>query len=92
MANFAISYHGNNTVDAEVTMRPLDFGMRHYEAVSKQLGLKTTRPPSDTTFRRRILQRLDFQTLAQQFDHFDVSTAALSSDVLGGIFLPKARA
>jgi len=43
-----------------------DFGARHYGAVSEQLGLEVTRLPSDTTF-RRILQKLDFQTLAQQF-------------------------
>ena len=46
-----------------------DFGARHYEAVSEQLGLKVTRLPSDTTF-RRILQKLDFQTLAQQFEQW----------------------
>lgn len=44
-----------------------DFGARHYQAVSEQLGLTVTRLPSDTTF-RRILQKLDFQTLAQQFE------------------------
>src|SRR4028118_1409117 len=43
-----------------------DFGARHYEAVSEQLGLTTTRLPSDTTF-RRILQKLDFQALGKQF-------------------------
>ncbi len=50
-----------------------DFGARHYEAVSKQLGLKITRLPSDTTF-RRILQKLDFQALAQQFEQWADST------------------
>ena len=44
-----------------------DFGARHYGAVSEQLGLTVTRLPSDTTF-RRILQKLDFQELAQQFE------------------------
>ena len=44
-----------------------DFGARHYQAVSEKLGLTVTRLPSDTTF-RRILQKLDFQTLAQQFE------------------------
>ena len=34
---------------AEVTTRPLDFGARHYQAVSEQLGLIATRLPSDTT-------------------------------------------
>jgi hypothetical protein len=53
-------------VDVEVTMHSSDFGARHYEAVSEQLGLTTTRLPSDTTF-RRILQKLDFQALAKQF-------------------------
>src|SRR4028119_1451879 len=43
-----------------------DFGARHYGAVSEHLGLTITRLPSDTTF-RRILQKLDFQVLAQQF-------------------------
>ena len=43
-----------------------DFGVRHYGAVSKKLGLTVTRLPSDTTF-RRILQKLDFQALAEQF-------------------------
>ena len=46
-----------------------DFGARHYRAVSEQLGLKVTRLPSDTTF-RRILQKLDFQVLAQQFEQW----------------------
>jgi hypothetical protein len=46
-----------------------DFGARHYGAVSEQLGLKVTRLPSDTTF-RRILQKLDFQTLAHQFEQW----------------------
>ena len=46
-----------------------DFGARHYGAVSEKLGLKVTRLPSDTTF-RRILQKLDFQVLAQQFEQW----------------------
>lgn len=46
-----------------------DFGARHYGAVSERLGLKVTRLPSDTTF-RRILEKLDFQVLAQQFDQW----------------------
>jgi hypothetical protein len=46
-----------------------DFGTRHYQAVSEKLGLTVTRLPSDTTF-RRILQKLDFQTLAQQFEQW----------------------
>src|SRR4028118_1751900 len=50
-----------------------DFGVRHYEVVSEKLGLKVTRLPSDTTF-RRILQKLDFQTLAQQFEQWVNST------------------
>ena len=50
-----------------------DFGVRHYGAVSKQLGLKITRLPSDTTF-RRILQKLDFQVLVQQFEQWANST------------------
>jgi hypothetical protein len=53
-------------VGVEVTTHSSDFGARHYEAVSEELGLKVTRLPSDTTF-RRILQKLDFQALAQQF-------------------------
>ena len=50
-----------------------DFGARHYEAVSKKLGLTVTRLPSDTTF-RRILQKLDFQLLAKQFGQWADST------------------
>jgi hypothetical protein len=50
-----------------------DFGVRHYQAVSEKLGLKVTRLPSDTTF-RRILEKLDFQTLAQQFEQWADST------------------
>ena len=46
-----------------------DFGARHYRAVSEQLGLEVIRLPSDTTF-RRILQKLDFETLAQQFEQW----------------------
>src|SRR4028118_826782 len=46
-----------------------DFGVRHYQAVSEKLGLTVTRLPSDTTF-RRILQKLDFQALAQQFEQW----------------------
>lgn len=43
-----------------------DFGVRHYQALSTKLGLTVNRLPSDTTS-RRILQRLDFHLLAQQF-------------------------
>ena len=50
-----------------------DFGARHYGAVSEQLGLKVTRLPSDTTF-RRILQKLDFQILVQHFEQWMNST------------------
>lgn len=50
-----------------------DFGVRHYQALSEKLGLTVTRLPSDTTF-RRILQKLDFQTLAQQFGQWADST------------------
>ena len=46
-----------------------DFGARHYGAVSERLGLKVTRLPSDTTF-RRVLQKLDFQALARQFEQW----------------------
>ena len=53
-------------MDVEVIMHSSDFGERHYQAVSEQLGLTITRLPSDTTF-RRILQKLDFQALAEQF-------------------------
>lgn len=51
-----------------------DFGVRHYEALSEKLGLKVNRLPSDTTF-RRILHRLDFQVLAQQFGEWASSNA-----------------
>ena len=53
-----------------------DFGVRHYQAVSEKLGLTVTRLPSDTTF-RRILQKLDFQALAQQFEQWVNSTFTL---------------
>ena len=56
-----------------------DFGARHYGAVSEQLGLKVTRLPSDTTF-RRVLEKLDFQTLAQQFEQWVNSTFTLEPD------------
>lgn len=46
-----------------------DFGTRHYQAVSEKLGLTVTRLPSDTTF-RRILQKLDFETLAHPFEQW----------------------
>ena len=46
-----------------------DFGARHYGTVSEKLGLTVTRLPSDTTF-RRILQKLDFEILAQQFEQW----------------------
>ena len=46
-----------------------DFGTRHYQAVSEKLGLTVTRLPSDTTF-RRILQKLDFGTLAHYFEQW----------------------
>lgn len=56
-----------------------DFGVRHYEAVSEKLGLAVNRLPSDTTF-RRILQKLDFQELAQQFQQW----ASRSTDIQSG--------
>ena len=56
-----------------------DFGVRHYQALSEKLGLTVTRLPSDTTF-RRILQRLDFQLLAQQFHQWASSAFAPSPD------------
>ena len=55
-----------------------DFGARHYGAVSEQLGLTVTRLPSDTTF-RRILQKLDFETLAQHFEQWADSNFAPES-------------
>jgi len=55
-----------------------DFGARHYGTVSEQLGLEVTRLPSDTTF-RRILQKLDFQTLAQQFEQWVNSKLTVES-------------
>ncbi len=57
-----------------------DFGVRHYQAVSEKLGLTVTRLPSDTTF-RRILQKLDFQTLAQQFEQWVSSICTLEPGV-----------
>lgn len=46
-----------------------DFGVRQYEALCEQLGLTLKRSPSDTTF-RRVLQKLDFALLAQQFEQW----------------------
>lgn len=46
-----------------------DFGVRHYEALCEKLGLTLNRLPSDTTF-RRVLQKLDFALLAQQFEQW----------------------
>lgn len=46
-----------------------DFGVRHYQALCEQLGLTLKRSPSDTTF-RRVLQKLDFTLLAQQFEQW----------------------
>lgn len=43
-----------------------DFGVRHYEVLCEKLGLNLNRLPSDTTF-RRVLQRLNFADLTQQF-------------------------
>ena len=56
-----------------------DFGARHYRAVSEQLGLEVTRLPSDTTF-RRILQKLDFETLAQQFEQWASRTIDIQAE------------
>lgn len=50
-----------------------DFGVRHYQVLSEKLGLTVNRLPSDTTF-RRILHRLDFHLLAQQFGQWASST------------------
>ena len=56
-----------------------DFGMRHYQALSEKLGLTFNRLPSDTTF-RRILYRLDFHLLAQQFRTWVSSTFDIEPD------------
>jgi len=56
-----------------------DFGMRHYQALSEKLGLTFNRLPSDTTF-RRILYRLDFHLLAQQFRKWVSSTFDIEPD------------
>ena len=58
-----------------------DFGARHYEALSKQLGLKITRLPSDTTF-RRVLEKLNFQTLHSSSSNG--LTAHLLSNLMSG--------
>ncbi len=46
-----------------------EFGSRHCEALCETLGLNLNRFPSDTTF-RRVLQKLDFGLLAQQFEQW----------------------
>ena len=56
-----------------------DFGMRHYQALSEKLGLTFNRLASDTTF-RRILYRLDFHLLAQQFRKWVSSTFDIEPD------------
>lgn len=56
-----------------------DFGVRHYQALSEKLGLTVNRLPSDTTF-RRILHRLDFHLLAQQFGQWASSTSNIEPD------------
>lgn len=55
-----------------------DFGVRHYEALSEKLGLTVNRLPSDTTF-RRILHRLDFHRLAEQFGQWASSTIQIAA-------------
>lgn len=50
-----------------------DFGVRHYRVLSEKLGLTVNRLPSDTTF-RRILHRLDFHLLTQQFGQWASSS------------------
>ncbi len=47
-------------MDAEVTTHSSDFGVRHYQVVSEQLGLTVTRLPSDTTT-SKILIKYVFQ-------------------------------
>jgi len=46
-----------------------EFGARHCEALCEMLGVNLNRFPSDTTF-RRVLQKLDFALLAQQFEQW----------------------
>lgn len=46
-----------------------EFGARHSTALCDKLGLNLSRFPSDTTF-RRVLQKLDFASLAQQFEQW----------------------
>lgn len=46
-----------------------EFGARHCQVLCKMLGLNLNRLPSDTTF-RRVLQKLDFGLLAQQFEQW----------------------
>ncbi len=46
-----------------------EFGARHCSALCEKLGLTLNRLPSDTTF-RRVLQKLDFALLAQQFEQW----------------------
>ena len=50
-------------------MRSSDFRVRHYQALCEKLGLTLNRLPSDTTF-RRVLQKLDFTLLAQEFEQW----------------------
>lgn len=56
-----------------------DFGVRHYRVLSEKLGLTVNRLPSDTTF-RRILHRLDFHSLTQQFGQWASSSFDIKPD------------
>jgi hypothetical protein len=60
-------------VDVEAIKHWKILGCATTRALSEKLGLTVNRLPSDTTF-RRILHRLDFQLLAEQFRQWASST------------------
>jgi hypothetical protein len=68
MANYAVSHYGNNEWLSQL-LRTRRLWSAKCEALCEKLGLTLNRLPSDTTF-RRVLQKLDFALLAQQFEQW----------------------
>lgn len=66
-------------MDVEVITRSRTLECATIKPLAVKLGLTVTRLPSDTTF-RRILHRLDFQLLAQQFGAWANSSITLKPD------------
>ena len=66
MVDLAVNHHGHEEVAAGATKHSKTLEYATTLALSEKLGLTVTRLPSDTTS-RRILHRLDFHLLAEQF-------------------------